>query len=51
MQRWVQPIALWFKDQLGLDEEKTEVVAYALTSLFLIFVDLALLAACVIIHY
>ncbi|HHU81676.1 MAG TPA: accessory gene regulator B family protein [Firmicutes bacterium] len=43
MQRWVQPIALWFKDQLGLDEEKTEVVAYALTSLFLIFVDLALL--------
>jgi accessory gene regulator B len=43
MQRWIQSIALWFKEQLDLDEEKTEVVAYALTSLFLIFVDLTLL--------
>ncbi|NLZ44991.1 MAG: accessory gene regulator B family protein [Clostridia bacterium] len=43
MQRWIQSIALWFKEQLDLDEEKTEVVAYALTSLFLILVDLALL--------
>jgi accessory gene regulator B len=43
MQRWIQSVALWFKGQLDLDEEKTEVVAYALTSLFLIFVDLTLL--------
>ena len=43
MQRWIQSVALWFKGQLDLDEEKTEVVAYALTSLFLILVDLALL--------
>ncbi|NLW10268.1 MAG: accessory gene regulator B family protein [Firmicutes bacterium] len=43
MQKWVQPIALWFKKELDLDEEKTEVVAYALTSLFVILLDLALL--------
>ena len=43
MQKWIEPIAFWFKKELDLDKEKTEVLAYALTSLFLIFVDLALL--------
>lgn len=43
MEKWVLRIALWFKKQLDLDEEKTEVVAYALTSLFLVIIDLTLI--------
>jgi len=40
MEKWAGKIAFWFKNQLQLDEEKTEVVAYSVTSLFLLFTNL-----------
>lgn len=43
MEKWAQKIAFWFKDQLQLDDEKTEVVAYSVTSLFLFFANLCFL--------
>ena len=42
MQRWIQSIALWFKEQLDLEREN-RVVAYAPDIALLILVDLALL--------
>ncbi len=43
MEKWAQKIAFWFKDQLQLDEDQTEVVAYSVTSFFLLCANLCFL--------